>query len=140
MSLHKFILPFQTVPLTEQILDKIHQVYSGMNSLSTEITDALLKYTQSLSSQNLSLFYCINIIARLSKSEYDILIDLYYNNYSYKDIAKKRFVEEITIRSQISRLLKKFDKTTIDELLDDLNQTGAMEILSKTLKGNKDTQ
>ncbi len=122
---------FKSVPF-KQILEKINQVYSGSHTLSNEITNALLQHTQSLSSQNLSLFYCINIITKLSKAEYDILLDL-FDNLSYKDIAKKRFVEEITVRSQVSRLLKKFNKTEISELLDDLNHSGVIELLKKNL-------
>ncbi len=120
---------FKSAPFSD-IYKKIRQVYNGEAMLNSDITDALLSYTQDLSTQNLSLLYCLDIITRLSNSEYDILCDL-YNNLSYKDIAKKRFVEEITVRSQISRLAKKFNKTDINDLLSELSALGALEILKR---------
>lgn len=99
----------------EEILQLIRKVYYSQTSLSPKITQALRNEGSKLKEQNEKLLDIINIVARLTTSEFSILNDLYLG-LSYGDIAKKRFVEEITIRSQISRILKKFGKTKITDV------------------------
>ena len=62
----------------------------------------------------------LNLLSKLSNSEFEILRAL-CKGESYKSIATKRFVEESTIRSQVNRILKKFDATNIKDLVNDLN-------------------
>lgn len=45
-----------------------------------------------------------------------------------KKIAKKRFVEESTIRSQVNRILKKFNVSNIKDLINDLNNIKVFDI------------
>ena len=99
----------------EEILQLIRKVYYSQTSLSPKITQALRNEGSKLKEQNEKLLDIINIVAKLTTSEFSILNDLYLG-LSYGDIAKKRFVEEITIRSQISRILKKFGKTKIADV------------------------
>lgn len=63
----------------------------------------------------------MNSFALLTASEYKIL-QLVYEGYSYTEIAQQRFVEDVTIRTQISKILKKFNKKNIHELIEELKQ------------------
>ena len=48
---------------------------------------------------------------------------------SYRDIASKRFVEEITIRSQISRITKKFDVQNIKDIIKIMNELKFFDLI-----------
>ena len=74
--------------------------------------------TKTVQEKALSLLNCV---ALLTASEYKVL-QLVYEGYSYTEIAQQRFVEDVTIRTQISKILKKFNKKNIHELIEELKQ------------------
>jgi DNA-binding NarL/FixJ family response regulator len=53
---------------------------------------------------------------KISKTEFEI-IKMAFDGYSYKEIAERRFVEETTIRSEIYRILKKFNKKRMKDVV-----------------------
>lgn len=101
------------------IVDTIRNAYNNKISLNPYVSKIILdsyKYVQEQQSKTLSLLHCV---ALLTVSEYKIL-QLLYKGYSYADIAKMRFVEESTIRSQANKILKKFDKKRMRDLITEL--------------------
>ena len=107
---------------TEELFKSITDVYNNNTSLRPEITKAVLDECSRIKNENRSLMYALNTVTKLTTAEYRILNDLCHG-LTYADIAKKRYVESGTIRSQVSRIMKKFntsDITTVIQMLNDL--------------------
>lgn len=64
---------------------------------------------------------CFSIIAKISKSESDILMSL-CSGMNYSEIAKQRTVEEVTIRSMVNRITKKSGVNNIKDLIAKFNE------------------
>lgn len=101
---------------SEDIVSAIRRIHSAEEKYDDYITERLLSYSTDLSKKNDSLMYLIAILSKLTKSEVEILRDL-CNGLSYKQIAKKRFVTENTVRSQVTRISFKLDSPSIKELV-----------------------
>ena len=71
--------------------------------------------------------YIVNSLIKLSPTELDLLKDL-YNGMQYDEIAKKRVVENSSIRSMVSRILKKFDAPTMKALLEELRELKVFDL------------
>lgn len=99
----------------ENIVNTIINSCDNTVAIQPEIADIFMNECRKINSQNSSLLYMVSMISKLTPSEMQILIDI-GNGLSNKDIASKRFVEEPTVRSQISRLLKKFNLSSSYEL------------------------
>jgi len=95
-----------------EILNSIHDVHSNQLSLRPEISQKILKEFSKVKSYQNSMLYVVNMLSKLSTSEYEILRDI-YNGDTYRMIAKKRCVEEVTVRTQVSRILKKMGFPTM---------------------------
>ena len=95
----------------DNIAQTIRNVYNDVTALSPHISQKLIMEcmrTKSLQKKTLSLLNCV---ALLTASEYKIL-----------QLAQQRFVEDVTVRTQISKILKKFNKKSLSELIDELKQ------------------
>lgn len=106
---------------TLSIETTIRNAYNNVMTLNPYISQKLVSEcvkTKNFQEKALSLLNCI---ALLTASEYKVL-QLVYNGHSYAEIAQQRFVEEVTIRTQISKILKKFDKKNVNELIEELKQ------------------
>ena len=99
----------------------IRNAYNNVMTLNPYISQKLISEcmkTKTVQEKALSLLNCV---ALLTASEYKVL-QLVYEGYSYTEIAQQRFVEDVTIRTQISKILKKFNKKNIHELIEELKQ------------------
>ena len=65
-----------------------------------------------------SLLY---VIATLTAAEFEIL-KMVYDGKSYEEIARQRFVEPVTIRTQVNKILKKFNAKNMKQLIDQLKK------------------
>ena len=89
-----------------QILSSIRAVHTNTLSLRPEISQKILKEFSKMKSYQSSMLYAINLISQLSNSELEVLCAV-HSGQSYRKIASDRYVEEVTIRTQVSRILKK---------------------------------
>ena len=99
----------------------IRNAYNNVMTLNPYISQKLISEcmkTKTVQEKALSLLNCV---ALLTASEYKVL-QLVYEGYSYTEIAQQRFVEDVTIRTQISKILKKFNKKNINDLIEELKQ------------------
>ena len=99
----------------------IRNAYNNVMTLNPYISQKLISEcmkTKTVQAKALSLLNCV---ALLTASEYKVL-QLVYEGYSYTEIAQQRFVEDVTIRTQISKILKKFNKKNINDLIEELKQ------------------
>lgn len=118
---------------TSSIVDIIHSirnVYHNKFSLRPELTEKILSEFSRLHNEKSSMIYTLNIISLLTNAEYDILKAI-YQGQTYKQIAKQRFVEEVTIRTQVNKILKKFDKRSMKEVIRILKELNIIEIYDK---------
>lgn len=95
-------------------LNEIKQILDG--NVQAHVFDAFKSEAETLSMRQSSLLYMMDKLVKLSPSEYEILQDI-YKGMTYKKIAKKRCVEECTINTTASRILKKFEVSSMKELI-----------------------
>ena len=76
----------------------------------------------------------IHKITKLSKSEMNILRGVYYGK-TYREIASERYVEEGTIRAQISGIIRKLNVSSMKTLIKNLKSMDLFEFID--LYGDK---
>ena len=96
------------------MLEEIKSILMG--NIQPFVFDALKTEVNHLGFQKASLLYMMDHLVKLSPAEYEILQDI-YDGLTYKKIAKKRFVEECTIHTSASRIIKKFEMKNMNELV-----------------------
>lgn len=107
----------------EEIINSIRCVYNNNHSMRPEMTTKILKEFKRVRNYESSFLYAINIVSNLTTTEMEIL-DLLIQNKSRKEICQIRHVEMSTVKSQIHGLLRKFDKSSVEEIvhfIDDMN-------------------
>jgi DNA-binding NarL/FixJ family response regulator len=65
-------------------------------------------------------------VMMITNNEFEI-IKLVYNGHTYRDMADRRFVEETTIRSEVSLILKKFKRNRMKDLIKELKEINFFE-------------
>ena len=78
--------------------------------------DKFISETKNLYNSHSSLLYVVNQMVKLSASEYDVLRDI-YNGLTYREIAQRRVVEEGTIKTLASRIIKKLEANSMKEVI-----------------------
>lgn len=102
------------------IADSVRRAYKGESSLNPYIAQKLLKESKAVKERQFAAMSLLHSIALLTSSEYKIL-RMIYDGLSYAEIATKRYVEEVTIRTQVNKILKKFNKKNMKELIKELH-------------------
>ncbi len=100
----------------ETMVSTIREVYKNNVSLNANIARKILTNCVSVQTEKQDISQLLDIVATLTITEYEIL-KMIYSGDSYRAIADKRFVEESTIRSQVNKILKKFDYKTMKQLI-----------------------
>ena len=85
----------------------------------TNIREKIIEELSHIKEQQQSLIYFMNILTKLSNSEFEILKNLYVG-MNYKQIPEIRYVSTATIKSQIHSILKKFQMHNIKEVIKEL--------------------
>ncbi|MBO5059516.1 MAG: response regulator transcription factor [Clostridia bacterium] len=112
---------------SSMVLNSIYSINKNRFRLNEQIASRLLLQFPKIYKRNQSLLYSVSIISKLSKSEYEILKYI-HDGLSYREIAALRHVEEPSIRVQISRILKKFNKPSTKELMKELDALSFFDI------------
>ena len=110
-----------------KLIESIHLVYHNQLSLSPQISQKLLSEFSRLRTAQDSLLYTMNVISKLTMSELEVLRELSVGK-SYKQVAEERCVEMSTIRSQVNRILKKFDEKNIKSIVKKLGPFNLRDI------------
>lgn len=114
-----------------QIINSIRTVFSNKLMLRPGIADKIIDEFSRLKTQQNSLIYILNIISRLTNSEFEIL-KCFYEGSTYKTISETRFVSPATVKSQVNSILKKFEMKSMKDVIKLLRQMNFSEII----KGN----
>lgn len=112
----------------QEILQALYNVSENRTSLRPEIAQKLVQKSKEIQKQNLSLVYAINMLTKLSTSEFEVLRQCYYGE-SYKQISETRFVDVSTIRTLASRIIKKFNYDNMKDLVKALAKLNIFEYL-----------
>lgn len=100
----------------EEILEHIRRAYEGNPMLDARVQSTVLReYTRLRRSEN-SLLFFINNVAKLTVAE-RALVKLLLEEKTVKEIAEARFVEVVTVKTQIKALLRKFGCSRTKEIV-----------------------
>ncbi|MDR0406413.1 MAG: response regulator transcription factor [Clostridiales bacterium] len=110
----------------ESMVNVIRETYHKANGASDDVMKAFLKETQQLYDNWCNAPHLINDLVKLSPYEYDILKDI-YNGVSYKECAAKRVIEEVTVKTTVSRILKKYGFRSMKDMIKMLKELRIFE-------------
>lgn len=114
----------------EEIHTAMVNAYNENSTLSPKIANIITKRTREVEFNQKSLLFLLEIMTRLSATEFEILKAIYLGD-SYTKIAKDRYVDSNTVRSHVSRILKKFGHSTMKELIKELKQVRVFDLFTK---------
>ena len=106
---------------TDSVIKAIRRAYNGEISINPCIAKKVIDECVKVKKQQYDALSFLHAVALLTSSEYKILRMIYDGN-SYADIARQRFVEEGSIRTQVSKILKKFDAPSMKVLITKLKE------------------
>lgn len=94
----------------QEILLHIRSAYQGRPLMESRIQDVIMQEYKRLQQSEKSLLFFIHNVSDLTATEREIIRYL-LQGLKVKDIARKRSVELVTVKTQISAILKKFGET-----------------------------
>jgi len=100
----------------EDILKSIRAASSNSLMLRPEIANKIMEESRRISEKQSKIKEVLKVMMIISNTEFEI-IRMAYDGYSYREMAERRFVEETTIRSEIYRILKKFNKRKMKDVV-----------------------
>ncbi len=112
----------------EEIIACVKDAYRNLSPIRPAIAQKIRDEFQRIKVQESSLLYCMQIVAQLTQTELDIL-NLTEEGYSRQQICEIRCVELSTVKSQIHNILKKFGKSSMQEVITMLEDLHIFEYL-----------
>ena len=103
----------------KDVVEAVVKAYKGESTLNPCIAKKILNQCTKIQRQQYGAMSLLHSIALLTSSEYKIL-KLVYEGFSYTEIAEQRFVEEVTVRTQVNKILKKFGAKNMKQLVKQL--------------------
>ena len=110
--------------------ESIRSIYNEKNVFPPFILEKFIDESRSSYLHRDSLLYTVSLLKYLSASEFEIL-KLASQGKSSKEIAAQRFVEQSTIRCQITNILKKTKQKNLKEFIATLNKLHVLELFEK---------
>lgn len=118
----------------EDIKKKIREEQSQSENNQDAVIEAFKREARRMYNNHASLLYIMDEIVKLAPKEYQTLREIYMG-YSYREIAERNFVEEGTVRTCVSKILKKLNYKAMKDLIEDLKQ---LKIFEECFKLPKD--
>ncbi len=110
-----------------KIVSSIEKVSQNQLQLRSDVATKIVTEFQRIQDEKASLLYILNILTKMTNSEFEVLCCI-YNGDSYREVAKTRFVSEVTIKSQVNSILKKFEMKRMKDVIAVLNQVNFAQI------------
>jgi len=117
------------------IANAVRNVHSNQMMLRPDVAKKIVDEFARMKIQQESLLYTYNIMSKLTNSEFEILTQVYQGN-KYRQIADTRFVSIVTIKSQVNRILHKFDAKSMKDVINILKRTGFDDIMKEYISRN----
>ena len=105
----------------DTIKNSILAVVNNRLLLRPEVGQRLIQEYQRVQNQENRMKETMQVMLKINTTEYEIL-RMACAGMSYKQMARERYVEETTIRSQINHILKKFQKNRMKDVVTLLNE------------------
>ena len=118
---------------TDELIEHIRNVYAGKNNMDWRIQSKIQKEFRRLRKSENDLLFFIRNIAILTPAE-KTLLKLLTDGYSIKEIAKLRFVEVTTVKTQISHILRKLNAKRTREIVIQIKEMHLEELLDDSAK------
>lgn len=112
------------------ILQAIKDAYYDLPALHSNIAGKITREFKRIKTTEDSLMHNFYILTTLTPTELEVL-ELLMKDYSRQEICKLRHVEPSTLKSQINSILKKFNKSSVQETLPVLRELHIPEILAQ---------
>lgn len=116
----------------KEVLEHISNAYHGKPMLDSKIQTIVFKEYQRLQQSEQSLLYFIKNISSLTPAEKELVSHL-LEGRKVKEIASLRSVEIVTIKSQINRLLKKFNVKRTKEIVKTIKELELQHLFTKIM-------
>lgn len=114
----------------DYIVKTIINVYNNTSVLRPEIAQVLANKSKQVANMQKSMLYLIEIISKLSTSEY-IIFKAVCLGKSYKEIATENFIDVSTVRTHGSRIIKKFNAKSMNDVVKAINELNIIDLLDK---------
>ncbi|WP_336775011.1 response regulator transcription factor [Paenibacillus sp. MMO-58] len=114
----------------ESIIEAVKDAYYDRPSLHSNIAGKITKEFKRIKTTEDSLLHNFYIFTQLTPTELEVL-ELLMKDYTRQEICKLRHVEPSTLKSQINSILKKFNKSSVLEIVELLRELHIPEILSQ---------
>ena len=111
-----------------KIIEIVTRTCKGDVLLEGLVAKKIIENFSTYKSEKSSLLFITQLMTNLSKTELSI-VGMLCQGYSPKEISDERVVEYSTIRSQLTLILKKTGYTNYKQLVKDINNSGALELL-----------
>lgn len=113
---------------TDEIIETIERIHTeNRNIIRGDIATKLIDQYEIIEERQQSLLYMFNKMIVLSQRELEILKEL-CDGQSYTAIAEKYFIEEVTVRTHINRILKKMEYKRISTLVEHLKKIRVFDL------------
>lgn len=115
------------------IIEHIRKVYANKPELDWNIQNKVQKEFRRLRKSETDLLFFLRNISILTQAEKELL-KLLVADYSLKEIAKLRYVELTTIKTQISHILKKLRVRRTKDIVKQIKEMGLESLLESESK------
>lgn len=112
------------------IINSIHLVHENQLALRPAIASKILGEFSRIKTYQDSLIYTLNIVSKLTTSEFEVLMALSQGK-TYHQVATERCVEDVTIRTQANKILKKFGEHSIKTVVKRMESLKIFDIYGK---------
>jgi len=109
------------------ILNSMRSVHNDSLALRPDIAKKLMNEFSRMRNEQGSMIYTLNTISKLTTSEFDVIKAIYHGNTNGQ-IAKQRSVEVVTVRTQVNKILKKFNMKNMNEVIEALKKLKLFDI------------
>ena len=105
---------------SDQILTSIRNAYRNQLVLRPQYAEKIIDELKRVKEEQVSLLYSLNVLTKLSNSEFEVLKSL-YQGMNARQISEDRFVSLGTVKTQIHSILKKFGMKSVSEVVRQLH-------------------
>lgn len=109
------------------IIYSIRQAYKNELSLRPEVAEKILNEFSKMKKQQRELVQAMKLMSKLTTSELEVLKSIYKGN-TYEEVAEERFVEVVTIKGQVNKILRKFNKKRMKDIVSMLEELKLFDI------------
>ncbi|MBR1972105.1 MAG: response regulator transcription factor [Oscillospiraceae bacterium] len=111
----------------EKMVEHIRRAYQGETVLDPRIQQTVMTEYTRLRQSERSLIFFINNVAKLTSAERE-LVRLLLQGRKISEMARERCVAEVTIKTQIKGLLRKFGCTRTKEIVEMIHAMGLEQL------------